>query len=102
MAAGEAPVSTGHTESQGLGITEAEVLAPGPWCAPAAPLLTGNGAHMGRGQLPERETASVVAIQEVAQRIAEAIATAEFDRARALMEDAIRRRSNGPFGVTTA
>jgi hypothetical protein len=50
---------------------------------------------------PEVEAAAVVPIQEVAQRIAEAIATGEFDRARALMEDAIRRRSNGLFGVTT-
>jgi hypothetical protein len=93
MPPGDAPVSTARTESQGLGITEAQNPPPGARAAPSAPSVTGNGAHMGRGRLPVSE-AIAAAIEELARQVAEAVGKGEFERARELTEEAIRLGSS--------
>ncbi len=98
MTGGESPILTGRTESQGLGITEPEDRALAPPDAPAAPLIMGNGAHMGRGNFPVSEhTAN--AVQDLGRRIAEAVAAGKFELARTLTEEAIRVRAREPHPV---
>ncbi len=98
MTGGESPILTGRTESQGLGITEPEDRALAPPDAPAAPLIMGNGAHMGRGNFPVSEhTAN--AVQDLGRRIAEAVAAGKFELARTLTEEAIRVRAGEPHPV---
>jgi hypothetical protein len=87
-----APLSTGRTESQGLGITEAQDLPPGAQGAPSAPPGMGNGAHMGRGKLPVN-VCDAAALEELGRQVAEAIALGQFDRARELTEEGIRLRA---------
>jgi len=95
MTEGDASASTGRTGSQALENTEAPDPALAARGAPAAPLLTENGAHMGRGALPDSEVAGVE-VQELAERIAEAAVAGEFELARALTEEAIRVRAGAP------
>jgi hypothetical protein len=86
---------TGRTDSQGLENTEALEGRDGAPDALGAPGLTGNGAHMGRGNLPESEIQATT-LEELGRQVAEAIARGEFDRARELTEEGIRQRtSNG-------
>jgi hypothetical protein len=92
MTPSDAPVSTGRTESQRLGITGAQDPPPAAQGAQSAPPGTGNGAHMGRGRLPESE-GEAAALDELGRQVAEAVARGEFQRARELTEDAIRRRA---------
>ena len=92
MPPGDALVSTGRTESQGLGITEERDRALGPPDAPAAPVVMGNGAHMGRGKLPVGE-ATTATLEELGRNMAEAVARGEFERARQFTEEAIRLRA---------
>ncbi len=92
MPPADAPVSTGRTESQGLGITEAWDPPRPAQDARAAPSGTGNGAHVGRDKLPVSE-AVAGALQVLGRQVAEAIASGDFERARKLTEEAIRRRA---------
>jgi hypothetical protein len=92
MTLGETPVCTDRTGSQGLGITGAQDPGVAPTGAPAAPFLTGNGAHMGREKLPISEGV-LAALEYLGRLVAEAVARGEFEHARALTEEAIRRRA---------
>ncbi len=92
MPPADAPDSTGRRASQGLGITEGEYPPPSASGAPAAPVLMGNGAHMGRGKLPVSEVVASV-LEDLGRRVAEAVARCEFERARELTEEAIRIRA---------
>lgn len=87
-----APVPTGRTDSQGLGITEEQDAPLGAQRSPAASGGMGNGAHMGRGRLPEGETGSA-ALEEFGRQVAAAVARGDFDRARQLTEASIRLRT---------
>jgi hypothetical protein len=102
MPAAHAPVSTSSTDSQGLGIMEAQDPARGAEDAPAAPSGMGNGAHMGRGQLPVSE-AVTAALEELGRRVAEAVARGKFERARQLIEEDIRLRAGeAPLNVNAS
>jgi hypothetical protein len=92
MPPGEAPILTGRTESQGLGITEADVPALAPRGASAAPLLTQNGAHMGRGMLPVSDRVAT-ALGHLGRQVADAVVEGDFERARELTEAAIQLRA---------
>ena len=92
MADGEAPVPTGRTASQGVGITEAEDPALAPRGAPDTPLLMGNGAHMGRGRPECERHAAMVAL---AARIAQAVAAEDFALATRILAEAWRLATAG-------
>jgi hypothetical protein len=92
MPQADAPVSTGRTDSQGLGITEAHNPALAPLGAPAAPSLMENGARMGRGR-PEDETHAALAA--LGGRLAAAVADKDLALAAHLMEEARRLAEMG-------
>ena len=95
MPPADARVSTGRTESQGFGITEARNPPRAAQDAPSAPPGMGNGAHMGRGKLPSSE-GILDALEELGRQVAAAVARGEFERARQLTEAAIRLRTAEP------
>ncbi len=94
MPPADAPGSTGRTESQGLGIAEAQDPPPGALGALAASGGIENGAHMGRGTLPVSGVIAA-ALEQLGRQVAEAIARGEFGLARELTEAAIQLRSTG-------
>jgi hypothetical protein len=93
MPLADAPVSTGRTESQGLGITEPLDPALGTSGAPAVPRGIGNVAPVGRGGGGAVGVADE--LLELGTRIAEAISRGEFERARELTEEAIQAHAAG-------
>ena len=94
MPPADAPCPTGRTESQGIGITEAQDPPPGAQDAPVASGGMEDGTHMGRGKLPVSATIAV-ALEQQGRQVADAVARREFEWARELTEAAIRLRSTG-------